>query len=100
MQKKVEDFLTVNQLHCGEVTRYLDLVSEICEVGKELIKGSDYGSKPYQQTEALQEELGDCLFSLLALCCEANVNAEEALQAVLQKYEERITRKGDAGSGR
>ena len=39
-----------------------------------------------------------CLFSLLALCCALNVDAQQALERVLEKYEARLRKKGSAGS--
>ena len=44
--------------------------------------------------------MGDCLFSLLALCCTLGVDAASALQGVLEKYERRLAETGDMGSGR
>ena len=60
--------------------------------------GDDYGKRPYTPTPETAEELGDCLFSLLALCCELDVDAEGALSGALEKYGARLRRKGDAGS--
>ena len=69
-------------------------------MGKELLKSSAYGSRPLQTTRAITEEAGDCLFSLLALMNELQINAEEALQSVLGKYEQRFYAKGSIDSGR
>ncbi len=89
MQKKVKEFIINHQLDCDLNTRYMDLVSEIGELGKEIIKGSDYGKYPYKNTEHLKMELGDCLFSLLALAIKSDIDAEEALTMALNKYEDR-----------
>lgn len=100
MQVRVRAFLERNDLFCGEAVRCLDLVSEVGEAAKEIVKGSDYGKRPYVQTEETAEELGGCLFSLLALCCELHVDAEQALDHALRKYDARLHDRGDAGSGR
>ncbi len=42
--------------------------------------------------------MGDCLFSILALCCEMNIDAEEALNFALNKYKQRNELKGNIGS--
>ena len=98
MQKAVKDFLDKYRLHTSEEVRYIDLVSEVGELGKELLTGTDYGKKEHMQTPSASGELGDCLFSLLALCCEMNVNAETALEQALGKYEARFAKKGNIGS--
>ena len=100
MQKLVEQFLEENRMQCGETARYLDLVSEVGELGKELLKGSDYGAHPYQHRDRTREELGDCLFALLALSSALHIDAREALEQVLEKYKHRLDTTGTAGSGR
>ena len=44
--------------------------------------------------------MGDCLFSLLALCSATGLDAEKALAAALEKYASRAARTGQVGSGR
>ncbi len=97
MQKSVEEFLTRYDLHCGKNLRYIDLVSEIGELGKEL-QGCDYGNSDYQSTASAKEE-GDCIFALIALCCGMGIDAEEALNSALTKYERRFAAKGSINSG-
>ncbi len=76
----------------------MDLVSEVGELGKEIIKGSDYGSKEYETTEDTRIELGDVLFSLLALSSDIGVDANMALELALEKYEKRFEEKGKISS--
>ena len=78
MQERVRQFLLQNGIECGAEYRCLDLA--------------------YAPTPETEEELGDCLFSLLALCCALNVDAQQALERVLEKYEARLRKKGSAGS--
>lgn len=98
MQERVRQFLLQNGIECGAEHRCLDLASEVGEVAKEILRGSSYGKEPYAPTPETEEELGDCLFSLLALCCALNVDAQQALERVLEKYEARLRKKGSAGS--
>ena len=98
MQERVRTFLRENDMLCGAAARCLDLASETGEVAKEILRGMDYGKRPYTPTPETAEELGDCLFSLLALCCELDVDAEGALSGALEKYGARLRRNGDAGS--
>jgi len=98
MQQLVSDFISKYNLQTNEHTRYIDLISEIGELGKEIIKSTNYGKCEYVQTPETREEMGDCLFSLLALCSAMNIDAEDALQKVITKYEARFQKKGDIGS--
>lgn len=100
MQKSVTDFLHRFDLSCDAKIRYMDLVSEVGELGKELIKGCDYGKMEHVNTINVQDELGDCLFSLLALCYELGIDAKSALAESLTKYEGRFAYKGGIGSGK
>ena len=63
-------------------------------------KHHDYGIKEYEKTQNTKSEIGNCLFSLLALCLKLGVDAGEALDLVLNKYTERFEHKSDIGSGR
>ena len=100
MQNIVENFIKTYNLQTDATTRYIDLMSELGELGKEIIKATEYGKKNLQLSDPMINEIGDCLFSLLALCCELNVNAEKALLKSLSKYELRLTDKGHIDSGR
>lgn len=100
MQNLVKDFLDHNNLYCGEKIRYIDLSSEIGELGKEIIKSTNYGKKQYTLNESTVEEMGDCLFSILALCCEMDIDAEKALRYALEKYQNRFDAKGTIDSGK
>ena len=100
MQKTVTEFVEQHNLSCGVQTRYIDFVSEIGELGKEILKSTDYGKSAFHPTESAVEEMGDCLFSLLALCSEMNISAEEALHYALNKYSRRFDAKGTVDSGR
>lgn len=76
------------------------LTSELGELGKELLKATRYGQKPFTPQPGCEEEMGDCLFSLLALCCEMGLDASKALDAALKKYEARYALYGHTGSER
>ena len=100
MQNSVEKFITQNNLSCGEKLRYIDFISEAGELGKEILKSTGYGKREYSVSETAIEEMGDCLFSLLALCCEMGINAEQALSYALEKYRKRLASAGRMDSGR
>ena len=58
---------------------------------------TDYGRKPFAYREEIKSEIGDLLFSLIALANSLDVDLEDALEIVLEKYEKRL-KKGSAGS--
>ena len=50
--------------------------------------------------ESTFEEMGDCLFSILALCIELEIDAEKALKYALKKYQKRLGLNVTISSGR
>ena len=100
MQKSVYDFIAKYNLNTDAPTRYIDLVSEIGELGKEILTSTDYGKESFTTTTPMVDEVGDCLFSLFALCKELGIDAQEAIDNSLSKYEQRFATKGDVGSGK
>jgi NTP pyrophosphatase (non-canonical NTP hydrolase) len=74
-------------------------VSEVGELAKEVLKGSDYGRVPFEPPETWADELSDCFFSLVCLANSTGVDLGEGLESALAKYRDRMVRRGDAGSG-
>lgn len=97
-QQKVKEFAEKYNLTHGAEIAALDLVSEIGEVAKEILKTTDYGKKPAKHREELKAEIGDVFYSLINLANYYNIDLEEALEIVLKKYEERLNNKGTASS--
>ena len=97
IQEKVQKFCDENNLNTSPQSRLIDTVSELGEVAKELLVGSDYGKKSFQQNEKIELEIGDVVFSIIALSNSLDINIEDALQKVLKKYEQRA-KKGSIGS--
>lgn len=98
MQDKVQKFIQSNALGCPTECRYLDLVSEIGELGKEILLATNYGKTNFSPTQNLNSEMGDCLFSLLALCDTLGLEAETVLDDALAKYSARFAKKDTVGS--
>lgn len=96
-QTRVASFLAENDLHAPPAYRLLDLSAEVGELAADATASSGYGADPDSLTVS-RDELGDALFSLLALCAELDVDAEAALEESLAKYERRIAETGGAGS--
>ncbi|PSQ55442.1 nucleotide pyrophosphohydrolase [Halobacteriales archaeon SW_8_68_21] len=97
-QHRVAAFVDEYGLETDLAYRALDLESEIGEIAKEVATSTDYGRNPDAAAIA-SDEIGDALFTLLALAETADIDAGEALDESLAKYEARIESSGDAGSG-
>jgi NTP pyrophosphatase (non-canonical NTP hydrolase) len=97
-QRDVAHFAHRHQLQHDVGTHTLDLVSEVGELAKELLLATDYGRRSPQFGPRLTSEIGDALYSLLALAEACGVDAEDALSAALEKYERRLADRGEASS--
>lgn len=100
IQEKIKSFIKKYNLESSTEIRFIDLVSEVGELGKELLKGNNYGKKDYCSTENLESEFGDVFFSLICVANGLNIDLQEALNEVLKKYEDRFSKKGNISSGK
>ena len=97
-QKIIRDFNIRYNLGGSIEARFIDLSSEIGELGKEILEGTNYGMREFEDTDNLEFELGDVLFSLVSVANCVGVDLESALDKVLRKYETRFIEKGHIGS--
>jgi NTP pyrophosphatase (non-canonical NTP hydrolase) len=97
IQQKIKDFCNEHKMESPIEYRALDTMSELGELAKEMLKMSNYGRKPVEYSEELKLELGDVLFSLMTIANTLNIDLDDALRKVLDKYERRL-KKGSAGS--
>lgn len=88
-QRRVTSFIEQHGLHAPPEYRLLDLVSEVGELAKEANASTQYGNVPETITLS-EDEVGDALFALLALAERQGIDADEALQTSLEKYENRL----------
>ena len=58
-QELIKEFCHKYNLYLDKKISYMDLVTEIGELGKEIIKGTDYGTKQFEKTDNLESEIGD-----------------------------------------
>ncbi|MDD4049582.1 MAG: MazG nucleotide pyrophosphohydrolase domain-containing protein [Candidatus ainarchaeum sp.] len=98
IQEKINKFCKDKNLDSTLEIKVLDLVSEVGEVSKEIIKGTDYGKKDFKITENTKSEIGDVLFSLITIANQLDVDLEIALEKVLEKYQKRFEVKKGIGS--
>ena len=101
MQKKVAEFNIKKNVHKTPMpvyARIMDIQSEIGELAKEYLKISSYGTKDFKLHDDFILEFGDVLYSILSLADELNINADLALDKVIDKYKARIEKQGSMGS--
>jgi len=97
-QDIVRAFIEENRMTASAEARLLDMMSELGEVAKEVLRASRYGQGPATVSEAMKEELGDLLFSVLAFAAENGIDAERQLALANEKYRRRLAAKGTPGS--
>ncbi len=100
IQKEVSKMIEKYGLESPLEERFIDLVSEVGELGKEILKGSEYGKKEFDITDNIESEIGDVLFSLMCISNALDIDMKRALDSVLKKYNDRFSKKGNIGSGR
>ncbi len=98
MQGLVSEMVKRYGLETTPELRYVDLTTEVGELGKELLKGSNYGKKTLEKTDNLESEMGDTLFSLTCIANSLNIDLQTALVNVMKKYQKRFNEKGSIGS--
>lgn len=96
-QTRVAEFVRAHDLETDPEYRVLDLSAEVGEIAADAVKSSEYGAAR-EEMAVSEDELGDALFALLATAEAFDIDAEQALDRSLQKYERRIDESGDAGS--
>lgn len=89
-QQKIATFIQEHEMESPPVYRLLDLVSEVGEVAKDATASTGDGASP-ADLEISSDELGDVLFSLLALAEAVDIDASEALNEAIAKYDHRIS---------
>ncbi|XOA42980.1 MAG: MazG nucleotide pyrophosphohydrolase domain-containing protein [Candidatus Nealsonbacteria bacterium] len=93
IQGKVKKFVEeYNLKHRPEIAT-LDLVSEVGEIAKEILKASNYGKKEPEYKEDLKEEIGDAFYSLINLANHYNIDLEQVLEMALEKYKTRLEKR-------
>ncbi len=97
-QRRVATFARQHGLLHAPTVHALDLAAEVGEVAKAVLESTEYGEGPFQNADDLRAEIGDALYSLLALAETCGVDAGEALEEALAKYEDRLSQTGQAGS--
>lgn len=97
-QQRVASFLDEHDLETDPAYRVLDLASEVGELAKDVNESTSYGRDSGAQTIS-EDELGDALFCILALAVETDIDATDALDSALTKYQSRLETRAKPASG-
>lgn len=97
-QETVARFVATHEFETPPEYWLLDLVSVVGKLSQDAVEATNYGSDP-DAVSIDAEGIGDTLFALLALSESLDVDAGEALETVLEKYERRLEDGDDPGSG-
>ncbi|EMA41437.1 MazG nucleotide pyrophosphohydrolase domain-containing protein [Halococcus hamelinensis] len=96
-QRRVAAFVADHDLDAPPEHRILDLAAEVGEIAADATESSNYGADP-AGLSVNPDEIGDALFSLLALADSLDIDAGDALDEAFEKYETRIDETGSASS--
>ena len=98
IQELVNEMVQKYNLEISPELRYIDLTSEVGELGKEILKATKYGKEEFNITDNTESEIGDVLFSTICIANTLDIDIEQALNGVIKKYEDRFYNKGSIGS--
>lgn len=101
MEQKIKNFNKNRACHLEPMpiyARILDIQSELGELSKEYLKHSKYGTEDFVMCEDFKLEYGDVLYSLISLAQELELDANECVDLVLEKYKKRIDKNNSMGS--
>ena len=98
---EVRKFLNTSKTFSEDTfVRLADIQSELGELSKEILKATRYGKTETPTRHiSIEDEYGDLLFSVLALGVELKTQPEYCVRKSLEKYEKRLAKTGQIGSG-
>jgi NTP pyrophosphatase (non-canonical NTP hydrolase) len=96
-QQKVADFIQEHEMQNEPSFQILDLAAEVREIAADATKSTSWGASPDELT-VKSDEVGDALYSLLAVAESLDIDAGDALDEALEKYRSRIEETGSASS--
>jgi len=99
LQRTVASFVGEAGIEAPVHARLIDLIPEVGELSKEILKVTNYGRAPFRSLDSWTGEMGDVLFALVCLTKNTGVDLEAALDEALDKCRQRLTLRGDAASG-
>ena len=67
-------------------------------LAKEILKMSNYGKHPVKYNNQLKMELGDVLYSIITIANVFEIDLDEALNKVLEKYQKRVVKESPSSN--
>ena len=98
IHEKVSEFNAEYGVGHNPIVQVLDIVSELGELSKEFLRGTDYELGEIETTKEIETEIGDIFYSLISLANELELDLEKCLALVLDKYSRRFPLKGNLSS--
>jgi NTP pyrophosphatase (non-canonical NTP hydrolase) len=87
----LKEFVAKHHLEAQPAYSLLDIMSELGEVAKELLKATDYGRRTGTADAArMREEIGDLMFAVAYLSTLYEVDPEAAMWDSVRKFEGRL----------
>ena len=87
----LQEFINKYHLETQPAFSLLDIMSELGEVAKELLKSTDYGRRPGDADPVrMREEIGDLMFAVAYLSTLYDVDPEAAMWESVRKFERRL----------
>ncbi|AET67483.1 hypothetical protein Desor_1850 [Desulfosporosinus orientis DSM 765] len=65
IQGLIKKFTKDKNMNSSVSVRIIDLTSEVGELSKEVLKGTNYGNKEFEKTEEWSSEIGDVKRTML-----------------------------------
>ena len=88
----LKEFIAQHRLETQPAFSLLDIMSELGEVAKELLKATDYGRHPDTPDAArMRDEIDDLMFAVAYLSTLYDVDPEAAMWESVRKFERRLT---------
>ena len=98
IHEKVSQFNAEYGVKHNPIMQILDIVSELGELSKEFLRETDYELGDVETTKEIEIEIGDIFYSLISLANELELDLENCLSLVLEKYSRRFALNGDLSS--
>ncbi|MBV9864919.1 MAG: hypothetical protein JO316_06185 [Abitibacteriaceae bacterium] len=87
----LREFIAQHNLETQPAFSLLDVVSELGDVAKVLLKSTDYGQRPTDtDSTQMREAIGDLMFAVAYLSTLYDVDPEAALWESVRKFESKL----------
>lgn len=94
-QKQTQEIIDKFDFNWSTYVQYIHLVEEVAELGEAITvnngdRKSGSGEKALADHSDIAEEIGDSLFSVIAVANKLNIDSAEALEAAFKRYQNKL----------